>query len=387
MKNPLTHGTATAIAILLLQSTGLLAQPQIAFTQSNPLFFAQSQDALRTGAAGGPYADVPLPGGSNPLEFPWDVDYANGRLYVVGAGQDSGTSPPNREFNADGLGTIWSMRLDGSGAQLHASGLNRPLHLDVTPDGSAIYFSEQGSGEGATFGNNGRVARIDTATNTIETVVNAPDNAGPTGVTYDSATDTLFYQANNRGTDTTMQEIRRVANAGSATNLTEGADELFLTNPVPPGGFSDPVDGTEFPVVSAGRNIDVFNNFIYFTYRNGAFDPDSEIRRIPLSFDLATGDPQTFETIIGSDFGGVRIIDFEIDGDTLFFTDAQQNGLFSVALDENGLTEGAATRIATGEIDFSALPIGVAVVPEPGTFALLLGCGAFLAVLVRRRKR
>jgi sugar lactone lactonase YvrE len=352
------------MASLALLTCALPARPEIVFSQANPLFPSNSLDLLRSGPAGGNYTERPLPGGAMPLEFPWDVAYANGRIYIIGAGQDNGTMPPGRVFDFEGKGTIWSVKPDGSDPQLHASGLNRPLHLDVTPDGATIYFSEQGSGEGSSFGDNGRVARLDLATGAVETVVNAPDNAGPTGVAYDPASGTLYYQVINRGTDTTMQQIRRVTDAASAADVAAGADELFLTNPEPPGGYSSPVDGTEFPVLSAGRALDVFDGFIYFTYRNGAFNPNSEIRRIPRSFNLATEDPETFESVIGSTFGGIRIIDFAIDEGTLFFTDAQQNGVFSVKLDENGMPSGTPSRVATGKSDFSSLPIGLAVISE-----------------------
>ena len=371
--------------IVSIGACGLMFTPRVnadelAFTTSNPLFPSSSFDGLQVGEPGG-FSGVSLRSG---LEFLWDIDYnaASDRFYVIGAGDDAGESPPGREFNFNNTGTIWSFDRDGSNAVQHASGLDRPLHLDVTPDGQTVFFAEQGEGQGDTFANNGRIGRLDVATNSIQTVDTAPTNAGPTGVDFDPVTGDLFYQANNRGTDISMQQIRRVRGALTAADLSAGSDALWLDNPVPADGTLD--DGGEFTVLSAGRNVAVHDGFVYFTYRNRNFTPNSEIRRLPLDFDFDSDDPENFETLVG----GIRIIDFEIAGDTLYWTDPQQNGLFSVALGEDGLPVGDPNRVATGDPSFASLPIGVAVVPEPTSVAvLLLGSSTLLMARRRRVKR
>ncbi len=341
---------------LLLQP--VCASPQLAFTQTNPGFPSSSFDAIQIGEMGA-FTTLPLPAG---LEFPWDIDYCptTDRLFVAGAGQDDGTAPPNREFISDNRGSIWSFNLDGSDPVQHAAGLNRSVYIDVTPDGQTVFFSEEGEGEGSGFQNNGRVARLDVATNTIETVVTAPPNGGATGLDYDPATGDVLYYVLNRGTDFSLQQIRRVS--GSATDLPAGGDELFLENPLPDDGVLD--EASEFTVLSSGRNVSVFGGFVYFTYRNGAFAPPSEIRRIPIDFDLDTDDPESFETVVGPVTNGQLIVDFEIFDDALFWTDPQQNQLFSVALGIDGLPASGASpvSVAQGDPTFASVPLGVGVI-------------------------
>lgn len=384
MRPATKSGAALAGAWALLTSTGLagLAEAStLAFTRTSPLLPAIAIDAILVGESGS-FTSVPLPTAPEPLEFPWDIDFANGRLFVVGIGQDNGTTPETRQLDDVDAGTIWSMRPDGSDPRIHASGLDRPLHLDVTPDGSTIFFAEQGTGSAGTFEDDGRIGRLDVETGEIETVVTAPADAGPTGVDFDPATGTLFYQVNNRGSDISVQQIRRVGAAAVATDLAPGADDLFLDNPVPTDGTLD--DGDEFTVVSAGRNVAVHDGFVYFTYRNGAFTPSSEIRRVPIDFDRSTDDPESFETVVT----GTRIIDFEIAGDELFWTDPQTDlGVFRVEIGLDGLPTGSATRVAQGLEDFSSLPIGVTVVPEPATARLFAAALLVLGALRRLRRR
>jgi len=156
-----------ALLVSILAWTGLPSAAQattFAVTLSNPLFPSASVDAIDVGNDQGFIASIPLPTSPEPLEFPWDIDSVNGRLFAIGTGQDNGTSPPTRTLDEVDAGTIWSTLLDGSDPQLLASGLDRPLHLDVTPDGSTVFFAEQGTGSGTTFQNDGRIARLDVAT-------------------------------------------------------------------------------------------------------------------------------------------------------------------------------------------------------------------------------
>jgi len=366
--NPAPGLCSTALSFLAALLFGL-ASPKtsaqtIAFTQSNPLLPGNSFDAAFVGEPDD-FADLPLPDG---LEFPWDIEYnpAKDRFFVVGAGADDGTSPPERVFNFNNRGTIWSFNRDGSDPVQHASGLNRPLYLDVSSDGQTVYFAEQGEGQGSSFQDNGRIGRLDVATDAIETVVTAPVDGGPTGVYFDEATNTLLYQVNNRGSDIAMQQIRRVNNA-AATDIAAGGDELFLENPAPPDGTLD--DADEFTVVSAGRNVQVHDGFVYFTYRNGAFSPASEIRRIPLDFALATDDPESFETVVGPSIDSSRILDFEIAEGVLYFTDSDQNSVYQVDLGTNGLPTEQPVVIATGNGRFTSAPIGLAFVPERASFS------------------
>lgn len=370
--------------VLSVAACGLAFTPRshaetVAFTQSSQGFPANSFDEINVGEPGS-FTSLPLPSG---LEFPWDIDYnaTTDRFFVIGAGNDGGTEPPTRAFNFNNAGTIWSFDRDGSNPIQHASGLDRPQHLDVSADGQTVFFAEQGEGQGDSFQNNGRIGRLDVATNTIETVVTAPAAAGPTGVHFDEAKNTLYYQVNQRGNTPSFepQQIRRV-NDATATNLAAGSDDLFLANQ-PADGVLD--DGLEADVVSAGRNVQVVGDFLYWTFRNGAIASDQgvpagEVRRIPLDFDLDTEDAATsFETIVTSE----RIIDFEIVGDEIYWTnfDVFSPELFKANLDGSGQT-----LLATGAL-FNSLPVGVAVVPEPTSLAIL-GLGG-IAILGRRRPR
>jgi len=359
---------ALGLGLALLGPVGAASANDFAFTMTQPLFPSSSFDDLQIGEAGD-LTSLPLPSG---LEFPWDVDVVGDRLFVVGAGQDDGTTPPSRQFNTDNRGEIWSMDFDGSDAVQHASGLDFPQFLDVSPDGSTVYFGQAGEGFGSSFADNGLISRLDTATNTVVDIVTAPSDAGPTGVHYDPASDSIFYQVNNRGEDVTMQQIRRVD--ASVTGGAAGSDDLWLENPTPPDGTLD--SNIEFTVVSAGRNVQVHDGFVYWTYRNGEFTPSSEIRRLPLSFDIDTDDPESFETIAT----GVRIIDFQIVGDVLTWTDPEQNRVSRSNLDGSGLTV-----LATGDDPGASLPIGVGVVPEPASATLLALLGGGL--LTRRGRR
>jgi len=351
---------------------------QTAFTQTFTGFPANSFDKINVGEAGS-ISSLPLPSG---LDFPFDIDYnaATDRFFVVGAGSDNGTEPLVREFD-DQQGSVWSFNRDGSNPIQHASGLNRPQFLDVSSDGRTVFVGEQGTGSGPTFQDNGRILRLDVPTNTTQTLITAPTAAGPTGVHFDEATDTVYYQANKRGDtpDFEPQQIRRVTNATTATNLAAGSDELFLAN-APADGTLD--DAAEVDVLSAGRNVQIAGDFLYWHFRNGsAFDPPSEIRRIPLDFDLDTEDPAaSFETIMTGD----RIIDFEVFGDEIFWTDAStvsaDLGLFRANLDGTDVT-----RLAQGDV-FQSHPTGVAVIPEPTSLALL-GLGGLVMSLGRRRRR
>jgi len=359
-------------AALALSIPVAAAQTDIAFTTTNPLVTGSSFDTLQVGPAGGTFTNVPLPTSPDELEFPWDVDFANGRLFVMGYGQDDGTSPTNRTLNATDRGTLWSMNLDGSDPQLLASELDRSPFLDVSPDGSTIYFSQEGSGVEGTFGDDGRVSRLNVATGTVETVVTAPVNGGVTGIDFDPVTGDIFYQVLNRGEDITVNQIRRV-NA-TVTDGTAGSDTLFLENPTPPDGTLD--TGAEFTVVSAGRNISVHDGSVYWTWRNSNFDPASEIRRLPIDFDISTDDPEAFETVVT----GTRIIDFEIVGDQIYWTDSDINSVLRANLDGTG----SPTVVGSG-FGFDSLPLGVAVVPEPGTFVALAALGGGLMLSRRRR--
>jgi len=345
---------------------------EIGFTQTLTGFPASSFDKINVGEAGS-ISSLPLPSG---LDFPFDIDYnaATDRFFVVGAGSDNGTEPLVREFD-DQQGSVWSFDRDGSNPTQHASGLSRPQFLDVSSDGQTVFVGEQGTGSGPDFQDNGRIFRLDVATNNIDTVVTAPTAAGPTGVHFDEASDTLYYQVLKRGDtpDFDPQQIRRVTNATTATNLAAGSDELFLANK-PADGTLD--DAAEVNVLSAGRNVQVVGDFLYWHFRNGsAFTPPSEIRRISLGFDLDTQDPATsFETIVTGD----RIVDFEVVGDEIYWTDAGDATLRLANLD--GTDE---TVLATGTF-FASHPTGVAVIPEPTSLALL-GLGG-LVVCARQRR-
>lgn len=364
------------------------AQQDVAFTTTNFIFPTSSSDEVLVGESGdvdptdlpgsdlGSFLDVLPPG----LVFPWDIDYhaASDKFFAVGAGSDNDTAPPSREFHFNDSGTIWSFDRDGSNPKLLASGLNFPQHLDVSSDGGTVYFAEQGAGVGNDFQDNGRIGRLDVSSGAVETVVTAPASAGPTGVHYDPSSNSIFYQVNNRGPSSNIdiQQIRRVS-----ADTTEGAassDELWLENPTPSDGVLD--SGEEFTVLSAGRNLQVHDGFVYFTYRNSNFTPNSEIRRLPIDFDLDSDDPTSFETVIGPGSGSVRIIDFEIIGDHIYWTDPQSPipGVFRSNLDGTEVTQVAA------KFTSSSLPIGVAVVPEPG---MLLLTGVLAGGVMMRRPR
>jgi len=344
---------------LILALAGLTPAPaagqtEIAFTQTFTGFPGSSFDEINVGEPGS-FASLSLPSG---LEFPFDIDFnaATNRFFVIGAGSDNGTEPPSRGFD-DQQGSLWSFSRDGSDPIQHVSGLNRPQFFDVSNDGQTVFVGEQGTGSGSTFQDNGRILRLDVPGNTIQTLITAPAAAGPTGVHFDEATDTVFYQVNKRGDtpDFDPQQIRRVTNATTATNLAAGSDDLFLANK-PADGTLD--DAAEVNVVSAGRNVQVVGDFLYWHFRNGSvFNPPSEIRRIALDFDLDTEDPATsFETIVTGD----RIVDFEVFGDEIFWTDVSfsEDGVFRANLDGTDQT-----LLAQGTA-FESLPTGVTVVPD-----------------------
>jgi len=100
----LTNATPAplGLGLALLGPVGAASANDFAFTMTQPLFPSSSFDDLQIGEAGD-LTSLPLPSG---LEFPWDVDVVGDRLFVVGAGQDDGTTPPSRQFNTANRGAV-----------------------------------------------------------------------------------------------------------------------------------------------------------------------------------------------------------------------------------------------------------------------------------------
>ena len=316
----------------------------VAFTQSNTLQPAFAADSIRSNLGGGLFGDLlassELPEG---LGLPADIDFnpADGLLYVIAVAEEEGQDPL-----VGGLGSVWSIDPATGDAQKLVGGLNAPQFLDFSGDGTALFFSEQGTGAGATFQNDGRVQRLDLTTPGAppEIVVTAPPSGTPVGVDFDPASGDLFYMVRNQGQpENNVQQIRRVEDPLTASNIPPGGDELF---------FED----TTGELLTAGRNLQVVGDDLFFVIRNTAFGTvPSRLNRVPLDFG---GDRDQVETVIEGQF----IVDFEASDGRLWYTDALGANIGELIRANIDGTD--AFTLATGPGSLGSLPIGVAVVRD-----------------------
>jgi DNA-binding beta-propeller fold protein YncE len=280
--------------------------------------------------------------------------------------------------------TIQGFNADGSGlTTLVSTGLDAPRSIAYY--NNALYFAD--------FGHDA-IKRADfngdrTAVTGVTTLFSGLDTSGVSGIALDTVNNLIYYtrdnplgvqaiwKANIDGTGTPTFVFNDSSNPRGIA-LDVAADKMYwLRSDVSEAVMRASLDGagatTLLATAGSPKNIalDIANSQLYYTNNEGS---DSLKGVFRLNFD-GTGSTKLI-SIPTTGFNAPTGIALDVAASKLYITDQGTGNILRTNLDGTGIE----VLLTVG----GTSPYGIAVIPEPSTYAFVFGLCAVLFTLLRR---
>ncbi len=273
-------------------------------------------------------------------------------------------------------GEVWTADWSGNNAQAIVTGLTRPIGLGLDQAGNRIYIAQDGA-EGA-----GAISWAPIGGGTATDIVTGRSN--PQMLSLDTVGGHVYWteytgqvmrsDLSGGGVQTIMDDAARYTPLG----LDRANQRLYASDPAlgPELWISDfdgsnKIQSPDSPFGNWSTNaMEIFGDLMYYSH-------GSEIRVSPLD------DLTSFTTL--ADGIGLPLGLAVAPNDLIYWGARNDQAIGVVGLDGTGAN--TTFMDLTGIVGGDSNPFGVAVIPEPSTYAFMFALGAGMLVLLRRRLR